>query len=289
MCVQIINKFHKLGLIYFPIFTTKYDFKKRLGYSLNLDKPETFNEKIQWLKFNYRDPIMTKCADKAAVRDLVKDWIGEKYLIPIYGIYDSVDDINLNDLPKSFVLKPTHTSGKVIICEDKDEMNWCLEFEKLKTWLKENYYFQNGEWVYRDIKPKIICEKLLGNNINDYKVFCFNGKAKFIHIDFDRKFNHTRTFYNREWKNMYFTSLYPLSTLECERPTNLELLLSLSEKLAERFPFVRTDFYIIGGEIFFGELTFFHGNGMEKFSPKMWDKKLGNLLNLNMVKSDQNS
>ena len=88
---------------------------------------------------------------------------------------------------------------------------------------------------------------------------------------------------------MYFTSLFPLSTLECERPTNLELLLSLSEKLAERFPFVRTDFYIIGGEIFFGELTFFHGNGMEKFSPKMWDKKLGNLLNLNMVKSDQNS
>ena len=179
-------------------------FKKRLGREVDLENPIKFNDKLQWLKLNWHDPVATKCADKYEVREIIKEKIGEEYLNELIGVYESVDEINIDELPEKFVLKGTHGSGFNIICKDKNELNWDLEFKKMRRWLKNNYYLSNREWVYRDIKPRIICEKYLEEfetgELRDYKIFCFNGEPKVIEVDFDRFKNHKRNFYDLDCK-----------------------------------------------------------------------------------------
>jgi len=283
VCCKTYEMFRTFNIKYRFRNTLEKDFYEKLGYRLNLERPKTFNEKIQWLKCYYSDSLMSQCADKIEARKLIGEWIGEKYLIPVYGIFDTVEDIRLGELPNSFVLKPTHTSGRVIICKDKKKINWNVEFKKVKNWLKENYYYQNGEWVYKDIKPKIICEQLLHGEIIDYKFMCFNGIPKLMFTCTEREKNLKVTFFDLSFNRLNFIRKYPASDARIEKPQNWDLMIELSKKLSSRFPFVRVDFYENFGKLYFGELTFFPGNGFEKFYPDYWDEKIGELLDLDKV------
>src|SRR5690625_1654405 len=139
----------------------KRQFKKRLGRNVELENPIKYNDKLQWLKLNWYDPLAVKCADKYEVREVVRERIGKKYLNNLLGVYENVNDIDIDKLPDKFVLKGTHGSGYNIICTDKSKVDWNKEFKKMRLWLKRNYYYQNREWVYKDIKPRIVCEEFI--------------------------------------------------------------------------------------------------------------------------------
>lgn len=261
------------------------NFKKRLNREVELQNPLKFNDKLQWLKLNWHDPKAVICADKYEVRGLVEKRIGETYLNELYGVYTSVNDIDIEKFPRSFVLKGTHGSGFNIICKDKYKMNWKKEFKKMRKWLNKNYYWSNREWVYKDIKPRIICEKYLEEiefgELRDYKIFCFNGEPKLIEVDFDRFNNHKRNLYDLNWNLLNVEIKYPRDKNEnIKKPNNLDKLLSLSKELSSGFPHVRVDFYQLENEIYFGELTFFHGSGMERFTPEIFEEEMGEWLKL---------
>lgn len=267
---------------YFYISTIKRDFRKSLGYNLNLENPKTFNEKIQWLKVYYREPMMPIYADKYAVREIIKKKWGEEYLTELYGVYEDVDDIDFNELPDQFVLKPTHSSGRIIICDDKDKLNYKETYKTLKRWLSENYFYQGGEWVYKNIKPRIICEKLIGENIIDYKVYCFNGKALYTQVITNRKGNNFNVnYYNLQWQPIKVKRIDRKPNKEkIVRPFNYDKMIYFSEMIAKDYPFVRMDFYEVDKRLYFGEVTFFPANGFIKFSSKEEDEKWGKYLNL---------
>lgn len=257
-----------------------YRFKKNNGYTCNFNHPSTFNEKVQWIKLNYYNPNYTLCADKFRVRQYIADKIGEKYLTPCIGIYDSVEEIDFEKLPFRFVIKPTHGFGEVLICKDKSQLDWKKESRKIRSWLKENQYDMTGEWQYKDIKPKIICEELLEENINDYKFFCFSGQPMYIQVDYDRFINHKRQMFDVNWNRIDCSLCYPSDDQRLERPAQLEEMLEICKVLSEGFEFVRVDLYSSKGKVYFGELTFTPGNGMDKFMPYMWDEKFGALWQL---------
>lgn len=267
---------------YFFTGTIKRDFYNRLGYELNLKNPQTFNEKLQWLKANYRNPKMKPYADKYEVRKIIKEKLGEEYLNDLYGVYDSVEDINFEDLPQKFVLKPTHSSGHVILCLDKQRMNWKKEKRKLKRWLKENYYYEGGEWVYKDIQPRIICEKLLEENIIDYKIYCFNGKPLFTQVISNRKGSaYNANYYDLEWNPIEIKRKdITKSSNEIKKPLNYDVMIKFSKEISKEFPFVRMDFYEVNSKLYFGEATFFPVNGFIKFETREEDEKWGEYLQL---------
>lgn len=263
----------------------KRTFKKRLGRLPNLESPIMFNDKLQWLKLNWRDPIAVKCADKFEVRRFVADRIGEEYLNELIGVWESVEEIDIGKLPDRFVLKATHGSGYNIICRDKSKMNWAVELKKLKRWLRTDYSLYGREWVYKGIRPRIICEKYLEEpntgELRDYKIFCFNGEPKLIQVDMNRFINHKRNIYDLNWNLMDCTIHYPNDpTAKVERPKKLEEMLQLSAKLSSGFPHVRVDFYYVEDSIVFGELTFFHGNGTKRILPVDFEVEMGNWLKL---------
>lgn len=260
----------------------KKDFRKNLGYELHLDHPITFNEKLQWLKVHYRDPIMTQCADKYEVRKLIEEKIGSSYLVPLLGVYDHAEEINPETLPNQFVLKPNHSSGRVILCRDKSKLDWHKIRETLNGWLKENFYYWGGEWVYKDIKPKIICEHFLQGEMVDYKFLCFYGKPQMLFTCSERETGLKVTFFDMNFKKLPFIRKYPSSD-KMKKPEFFDDMVRCAKILSQRFPFVRVDFYENEGHLYFGELTFFPGNGMEWFKPVEWDKKIGELLDLSKV------
>ena len=163
----------------FPKLTLKAEFRRHVGYSLNLNNPSTFNEKLQWLKLNWHDKNATICADKYEVRGFIKEKGLSHILNDLYGVYDNVDDIQIDELPEQFVMKVTHGCGQNLICTDKSKLNWEEEKKNFKKWMNISHYYKSLEWVYKDIKPRIIVEKLIntsdGKPPKDYKVFCFNG------------------------------------------------------------------------------------------------------------------
>jgi len=263
----------------------KFKYWALTGKKLNLENPMSFNEKLQWLKLNDRRTIFTTMADKHAVREYVKNIIGEEYLIPLLGIWVRPEDIDFDTLPKQFVLKCTHDCGSVIICHDKYTFDRDAAIKSLNKCLKENYYWQGREWPYKNITPVVIAEECLvdesGVELKDYKVFNFNGVPKMIQVDFDRFGNHRRNLYSTDWKYLGYTSRYPTDpNVVIKRPLQLEKLLDCAKRLSSGIPFVRTDFYSINEKIFFGEITFYHGGGMETFYPEEWDFKLGSWIQL---------
>jgi hypothetical protein len=265
----------------------KKQFKKKVGREVNLKNPIKFNDKLQWLKLNWYDFLAVKCSDKYRVRDYVGKKIGEKYLNELYGVYNSVEEINFDKLPKSFVLKATHGSGYNIICKNKNELNLIKETKKMKRWLKINYFWQSREWVYKDIKPRIIAEKYLKDRNskppNDYKIFCFNGEPKLIQVDFNKFIPIKRNLYEYDlgWKFIDAEIEFQNNPgVDITNLKNFKEMLELSKILSNDFPHVRVDFYNIDGKIYFGELTFFHGNGMRSSRPEKLKMKMGNWLKL---------
>lgn len=259
-------------------------FKKCVGYTPNIIQPKTFNEKIQWLKINDRQAIHTLCADKYKVREIVEKEIGAQYLIPLLFHSDNINALTSDNIPNEpCIIKTNHDSGSVFIVKDKAQLDIVKAREELGRSLHQNYYHINREWQYKNIPPRIIIEKLLTNEDgdipNDYKVFCFNGKAEYIQVDGNRFTKHVRAFYDTEWKQLPFEIKYPTMDV-IPSPQNLRLIIELAEKLSSPFPFARIDFYEIGKKVFFGEITFHPVSGFGPFLPSEWDKKLGDMLPL---------
>ena len=270
---------------------SQYENELKLWYSrvmkkdLNLDPPVTYDEKIQWLKLYDSTPIKTRLADKYLVRDWVSEKIGEKYLIPILGVWDNFDEIDFDKLPNQFVLKANHGCGWNIIVKNKAQFDVESARKKFAVWMKTNFAFKWGlELHYMNIKPKIIAEQYLENDNNDlydYKVFCFNGKAESIMYLSDRKNGLKMAFYDLNWNKLPFVYSYPLNEEDIPRPAQLEKLIELAEKLAEGFAHVRVDFYILNdGSIKFGEMTFTSAGGACKWNPPEQDRIYGDLIKL---------
>lgn len=259
-------------------------FNKQFGKDVNFENPETYNEKIQWLKLYWRESLATKCADKYEVRDYVKEKIGEDYLNELLGVYESVDKINLDKLPNSFVLKGTHGSGYNVVCNDKANMDWEQAFKNMEKWLTENYYLKEREWIYKDIKPRIIAEKYIeeeSGQLKDYKIYCFDGEPKIIGVIFNQALDTKGNFYDLEWNLLDKELNYPSdSSVKINKPARLDDMLDVSRKLSSGFPHVRVDLYNVNNKVIFGELTFTTENGMGRFHPSEFEKELGSYLKL---------
>lgn len=261
--------------------------KKRYRYfleeELDLTNPQTFNEKIQWMKVRYRNNLYTQYADKYAVRDIVENKIGKQVLNDLYGVYDDPSDINLDTLPESFVLKATHGSGTNLLVKNKGDLDWQSTKKELSNFLIQNHYYSSREWVYKDIPSKIIIEKYLevdGRPPNDYKFFCFDGKPIMIQVDKDRFSTHKRNLYDLDWNKLDVKYEFDNSDEIDEKPAKLEEMIEYAEILSEGFPFIRIDFYEVGDQVIFGEATFFPESGKGRFTPEEFNKELGSYLKL---------
>lgn len=261
-------------------------YRATFGKNLNLKVPQTFNEKLQWLKLYDRNPEYIKMVDKYEVKKYIAQKIGNEYVIPTLGVWDNVDDIDFDSLPDQFVLKCTHDSGGIIICKDKSQFDVNAAKKTLKKSIKCDYYLMGREWPYKNVKRRIIAEKFMvdnsGDELKDYKLMCFNGKVKCSFVCSERFSDNGLkvTFFDRNWKKMPLQRHYPFSDKEINPPINYNKMIELAEQLSADIPFVRVDFYEIDKMIFFGELTFYPGGGFEEFTPEEWDKKLGNLIEL---------
>ena len=256
---------------------------------LNLDKPKSFTEKIQWLKLYYNTtPEHTVWADKYEVRKYIEKTIGKEYLIPLLGVWETFEDIDFDALPNQFVLKTTHDSGGVVICRDKASFDKEAARKKLNKRLHTNYYWAGREMPYKNIKPRIVAEKYMIDNssddLPDYKLFCFNGKPEVLFYASER--------FNKEGHPPYFTyydmdlNILPIQSKGHQtdaRPIiidNWEEMKRLASILSKGHPHLRVDFYSINGRIYFGEITFHHDGGFVPFIPQEWDLKFGDMIKL---------
>ena len=259
-------------------------YKKRTGKELNLENPQNFNEKIQWLKLYDNSPLKTQLADKYLVRDWIKEKIGEEYLIPLLGVWDNFDEIDFDKLPDKFVLKANHGCAWNIIVKDKSKFDKKKAKKKFDKWMIRNYALKAGfEMQYKDIPPKIIAEAFMADSkgeLNDYKVLCFNGKPQFIWIDQGRFGDRTENIYDTKWNLQPFLMTYENSKEEVPPPENLEKMIEFAELLSKDFALVRVDFYNLDGKIYFGEMTFTSASGVDVFKPEEYNLKLGQMLTL---------
>lgn len=265
-------------------------FKLSFGYELDLSNPKTFNEKLQWLKLNDHNPEYVKMVDKYLSKQFVADRIGEQYVVPLYGVWNSFDEIDFESLPEQFVLKTTHDCGGVVVCKDKSLFDKPSAKKFLEEHLRREYFYHCREWAYKFVKPRIIAEKFMKDSkdqreegLTDYKFFCFNGEPKAMFIATDRAKADTETkfdFFDMEFNHLPFTNGHPNSDKQIEKPEQFELMIQLSKKLSSGIPHVRVDFYESEGQIYFGEMTFFHWGGFVKFDPHEWDLKFGEWLEL---------
>lgn len=264
----------------------KKTYKRLMGEELNLDNPKTFNEKLQWLKLYDRKKEYTKMVDKYEVKEYVSNIIGEEYIIPTIGIYNSFDEIDFDKLPKQFVMKCTHDSGGNVICKDKSKLNIEEAREKINSSLKNNYYWKWREWPYKNVKPRIIIEPYLEDKkvheLRDYKFFVFSGKMEIMFVASNRQGEGETyfDFFDRKFKHLDIQNGHPNNPNKIEKPKNYNKMIELAEKLSNNVPQVRIDFYEINGKVYFGEITFYHWSGLAHFVPREWDDKLGKLIKL---------
>lgn len=262
-------------------------FKSLMGRPLNLENPQTFNEKLQWLKLYNRKPEYTMMVDKYKVRQYIADTIGEQYLIPLLGVWDDPDEIDFDSLPDRFVLKCNHNSGTgMCICKDKSKLNIKEVKKGLRKGLAEDYYLLGREWPYKDVPRKIIAEKYMEDSetseLRDYKFFCFGGVAKCYKVDFDRFVDHRANYFTADGELMRMgeKDFPPDFEKAISVPYNLDKMEELATKLSKKTPFLRTDFYDVDGKVYFGELTFYPSSGFGGFLCEGNDELLGSWLKL---------
>jgi len=256
--------------------------RDNMGYELDVENPQTFNEKLQWLKLYNRKSVYTTMVDKATAKEYVASIIGEEYIIPTYGVYNTFDEIDFGGLPNQFVIKSTHDSGGVYICKDKSK----LDKEKARSITEGrfgvNVYHNFREWPYKNVKPRILVEKYMENEecngLVDYKFYCFNGKAKYLYVSEGLENHKTAkiSFLTLDWEFAPFgrSDFSPFSILP-PQPSRFKEMVKIANILAERHPFIRVDLYQVKNKIYFSELTFYPCAGMMPFEPKEWDYKLG--------------
>lgn len=258
-----------------------------MGKKLNLENPQTYNEKLQWLKLYDRKDIYTVMVGKHTAKDYVANIIGGEYIIPTIGIWDSFDEIDFDALPEQFVLKCTHDSGGLVICSDKSKLDKDAARKRIEQCLKADFYAYGREWPYKNVERKIIAEKYMvdesGTELKDYKFFCFDGEVKAMFIASDRSNPKEETkfdFFDRDFNHLPFTNGHPNAEGEIKKPQGFDKMVELAEKLSKGLPQARIDFYDIYGQVYFGEITFFHWSGITPFDPEEWDYTFGSWIKL---------
>lgn len=262
----------------------KWHYYFRMHKFPNLKCPKTYNEKLQWLKLNDIHPEYTQMVDKYEVKEYIRKKIGEEHVIPTLGVWDTFDEIDFNSLPNQFVLKTTHDSASVAVVKDKSMMDVKRMRKMFNKRLRKNFYFYHREYPYKEVKPRIIAEKYMvdesGYELKDYKIFCFDGEPKMLYVATDRPVDTRFDFFDTEFNHLPFKQGHPLATKEIRKPVGFEKMMEISRKLSKGILHVRVDLYDINGNIFFGELTFFHLSGCVPFEPEEWDYKVGEWLKL---------
>lgn len=268
----------------------KIKYRIHCGKKLNLKNPQTFNEKLQWLKLYDRKDIYTTMVDKYEAKKYVASVIGEEYIIPTLGVYDKFDEIDFDKLPNQFVMKCTHDSGGIVIVKDKSKFDKEVARKKINKFLKRKFYYTNREWPYKNVKPRIIIEKYMEDKkdgeLRDYKLFCFNGKFEMMFIATNRQGEGDTyfDFFDRDFGHLPFTNGHPNAPELPHKPKGFDEMIRLAEKLSKGIPHVRVDFYDVNGKIYFGEMTFFHWSGFVKYEPEEWDYKIGKMLDISSVR-----
>lgn len=265
----------------------KLKFKEEMGYKLDLGNPQTFNEKLQWLKLYDRNPLYTKMVDKADMKKYVESKIGKEYIIQTLGVYDDFDEIDFKSLPEKFVIKCTHDSGTVIICKDKKIFDIAMARNKINRALRKNFYYQSREWPYKNVKPRVLVEEYIEDKkdkeLRDYKFYCFNGEPHALLLATDRMSGKELCFdyFDMDFKHLKLTNhWHPNAKRVPHKPDHFEDMKKLARKLSEGIPQVRVDFYEANGKVYVGELTFFDMGGYLKIHPDDWDKEWGSMIRL---------
>lgn len=263
------------------VLCLKCIYRDQTGKRLDLKNPKGFNEKLQWLKLYNHQPQYNNLVDKFEAKNFVAGIIGEDYIIPSLGVWEDIEDVDISKLPEQFVLKTTHDSKGVVICKDRNTFNWEAAKEKLKKHLNKNFYYGGREWPYKDVKPRIIAEEYkedkVTGELRDYKFFCFNGQPKVLYIAQGRGIGNevVADFFDMEFNHLDLKIDHEMATSIPEKPYNFDLMKQLASRLSSGLPHVRVDFYEANGNVFFGELTFFHCSGFANFHPDKWDKTFG--------------
>lgn len=264
-------------------------FYKNTGYYPSINNPQTFNEKILWLNQYYHNPLATCCADKYQIKEYVKKQTGEDLSIPVLKTYKSIYDVNLNELPNKFVLKINWGKGdnSVIIVKDKTKVSIDEIRVKMDDWLQQwnNAYFENFDYAYKNMKPIIYAEEYvdeINREMNSYKIYCFNGKAKFVKVVGNKlkKGKITKTFFDNEWNKLPVKDAKSKINKTLSKPKQWNKMIDIAEQLAQPFPFVVVDFYNINEKFYVGKMEFYIEKNFEVFEPKEWDLKFGNELQL---------
>ena len=263
-------------------------FRLRVHHKLNWENPITYNEKLNWLKLYDHRPEYITMADKYAAKKYVADRIGNDYIIPTIGVWDKAEDIEWDKLPKQFVLKCNHDSGGLIICKDKSKLDKQAAIDKLSKGLKFDYFKVEREWPYKDMRRRIIAEEYIepktgGNDLPDYKFFCFDGKVKFMFIGTDRQTPGEEVkfdFFDENFNYLPVRQGHDHAKVTPSKPSCFEQMKQAAEQLSQGLPHVRVDFYQVDGKVLFGELTLYHFGGLVPFEPSNWDLKFGEMLKL---------
>ncbi len=256
------------------------------GRELDLNHPTAYTEKLQWLKLYDHRPEYTRMVDKYVVKQYIAEKIGPEYVIPLLGVWDRVEDIDFETLPRQFVLKTTHDSGGIVICRDKDKLDIGKAKRKLRYFLNRNYYDRNREWPYKNVPHRIIAEAYMEDSrqgeLRDYKFFTFGGVPRVLYIAQGRVLEGETVadFFDMDFHHLPFTIDHDMAPKEPEKPVNFELMKELAAILSAGTPQLRVDFYEVDGKVYFGEMTFFHCSGMAPFHPAQWDQIFGDWVQL---------
>lgn len=259
-----------------------------IGKRLNLKKPETFSEKLQWLKLYNRRPEYTIMVDKYAVKEYVANKIGKEFIIPTIGVWNKPNEIDWDLLPNQFVLKTTHDSGGIVICRDKSKLDRNAAIKKLEYAITHDNYSITREWPYKNVPRRVIAEKYVESNpeshdLPDYKFFCFNGVVKALFIATGRNIPGEKVkfdYFDADFNHLPLRQSHNNAETMPSKPRKFELMKMIASKLSEGIPHVRVDLYEVGESVLFGELTFFHYSGTVRFHPEKWDKIFGDMLTL---------
>lgn len=288
----ISNKYTRLKLLNYLGFIPdktmlKLEYRLRIGKKLNLAEPKYFTEKLQWLKLYNRKNEYTQMVDKYEVKKIIEKKIGSKYVVPTLGCWTNFDEIDFSKLPEKFVLKCTHDSGSVMICDDKKTFDYEAAKKHFDFHIKNDEYLLGREWPYKNVTRRIIAEPKLdesngenGFTIHDYKFFCFDGVPKVMYISNDRGEDPRTDFFDMEFNHLPIHMKDPNSDIPPHKPAMFEKMKEISTLLSKGIPHLRVDFYAIEDELYVGELTFFHNSGFVSVQPDEWDLQMGEWIKL---------
>lgn len=261
-------------------------YRLNMGRELNLEHPQTYTEKLQWLKLYDHRPEYSQMVDKYGVKRYVAEKIGEEYIIPLFGVWERAEDIDFDVLPQKFVLKTTHDSGGIVVCKDKNSLNIPEVRKQLNYFVSRDYYEIKREWPYKNVKPRIIAEKYMEDShyqeLRDYKFFTFGGEAKVLYIAQGRGKGEPTVadFFDMNFNHLPFTIDHDIAAVAPQRPEKFEEMKQLAAELSQGTPQLRVDFYEVDGKVYFGEMTFFHCSGLNPFHPEEWDRIFGDWVQL---------